>query len=148
MRCRLDTSLPWRGRDCGSLAGHSLSRCSFITSVEKPLSGLESPSREKLSPVTFDSSNKCDRRISLARIQSRGGGHFTPRSHLQGQHPVLQAGRLPSSFQEVAVSLPHSAVPCAESADRTPRPWNATLLVPVRRIQIITRSCSCRAPAI
>ena len=115
---------------------------SFITPIEKPLSGLESPSREKLSPVTLDSSSKCDRRISLAGIQSEEAA-ISPQGVTSKETPYTTGWPPPSSFQEVPIRLLHSA--CSDALnlsaseqrfqspppppDPTPRPWNATLLV-------------------
>lgn len=64
----------------------------------------------KAVPVTFDRANKCDRRISLGRIQPqvRGGGHSLQGFTSEGHNPTcwLAASLHP---QEVPIGLLHSA---------------------------------------
>ena len=101
---------------------------SRILRLKPPLSpvlwsGIVTAPRE-LSPVTFDRSNKCDRRISLARIQSRGGGRS-----LRGPHPLRLTNPtgLAASLHSPRVSL---SVPLLAFA----RPHHAVLHVPEVRV--------------
>ena len=104
---------PWKSRPPLRLSAASLVRAmqhqrrtphSTVFRRGSPNRGIVTASRT-LPPVTFDRSNKCDRRTSLGPDQplARGGGPLSPRTHLQG-HIYPASWPPPSSSRQWGVS--------------------------------------------